>query len=92
VVDGHSHRLRPVLAWGTISYATYLWNSPIAVRAGAQPLGPWRAPGSILLAIAVATISWKLGEKPIVTIRRRMSGPEVLDVPNIADVEMESGR
>lgn len=66
--------LRPVLALGTISYAAYLWNFPISLWLGTErgsvPLVISLA--TIVLTIAVATISYWTLERPIMLFRQRL--------------------
>jgi peptidoglycan/LPS O-acetylase OafA/YrhL len=68
--------LRPLLALGTISYATYLWNYPIVLWLGAAVAGTdlavWRPLAGIGLTLAAATLSWWLVEVPARRWRRRL--------------------
>jgi peptidoglycan/LPS O-acetylase OafA/YrhL len=67
--------LRPLLALGTISYATYLWNYPIVLWLGAAiggtDLAEWRPVAGIVVTIVAATLSWWLVEAPSRRWRRR---------------------
>lgn len=49
---------RPVLALGTVSYAAYLWNYPIALWLEATIGSPWAGPVSIGLTVVAAAASW----------------------------------
>ena len=79
-----SRWLTPLAALGTVSYAGYLWNLPIAnwfAHLGAHPF--WSIPATI----AAAAISWFAVERPIGILRRRLdarwrSAPEAEDGPD----------
>ncbi len=65
--------MRPALALGTISYAAYLWNYPVAVwLAGPDRVmtTPQRV-ATIFLTIAIATVSWFVVERPAQRWRQR---------------------
>jgi peptidoglycan/LPS O-acetylase OafA/YrhL len=64
--------LGPLLWLGTVSYAAYLWNFPIATWMGSRPLAPALAVGSILLTLGAAAISWWLVELPFNRLRQRI--------------------
>ncbi len=61
---------RPLVALGTVSYGVYLWNVPIILglrAAGALPLDPALAlPVVLAAAVAVATASWLVIERPAI--------------------------
>ncbi|CAH0288028.1 O-acetyltransferase OatA [Arthrobacter sp. Bi26] len=64
--------LSPLLWLGTVSYATYLWNFPIATWMGGRPLAPLQALASIALSVGAATVSWWLIEVPFSRLKRRL--------------------
>ncbi len=64
--------LRPLLWLGTISYAVYLWNWPIVVWLGPQPLDAPLAWLAIPLTIGAASASWWLVEAPAAKLKRRL--------------------
>ncbi len=69
-------RLRPLLRLGTVSYAAYLWNYPIAVWLDTAH-NPWLlALASPPLTVAAATASWFLVERPCRRYRARLDAPE----------------
>jgi peptidoglycan/LPS O-acetylase OafA/YrhL len=63
----------PVLAWlGRLSYAIYLFHWPIVALStgGVGPLrGHWLALAQIALSLALATLSWRFVEQPVMTRR-----------------------
>jgi peptidoglycan/LPS O-acetylase OafA/YrhL len=69
-------RVRPLVAIGVVSYGVYLWHLPLILvvrKAGLLPADI--LPRFLLvltLALAVATLSWKLLERPL--IRRAAAG------------------
>ena len=69
-------RLRPLLRLGTVSYAAYLWNYPIAVwlHTAHDPL--LLALASPPLTVAAATASWFLVERPCRHYRARIDARE----------------
>lgn len=64
--------VRPLLGLGYISYAAYLWNYPIATWMGDRPLSLLQGTATIVLTLAVATVSWWLVEKPATNYRKRL--------------------
>lgn len=65
--------LQPLVGLGTISYAAYLWNYPIANWLGQTEL-PKAAIGvlSIVATLGTATLSWFCVEKPCSAFGRRL--------------------
>lgn len=61
----------PVMWLGAISYSLYLWQQPFLDRWSSAP---WSAfPLNIIVAIALATLSYHLIEKPGLSLRERFS-------------------
>jgi peptidoglycan/LPS O-acetylase OafA/YrhL len=58
--------IHPLTWLGTRSYGTYLWHWPILVFAGARfgPLDTLQRAGAVVLAIALAAVSYRLIENP----------------------------
>lgn len=52
----------PLAALGTVSYAAYLWNYPLALWL--RPFGPVGAVAAVLATVALAAASWRWVEKP----------------------------
>ncbi len=62
--------VRPVVALGTISYGVYLWHFPVAVflDANRTDLGGWALLAlRVGVTLAVATVSWFVLERPVLT-------------------------
>lgn len=68
--------LRPLLLLGTISYAAYLWNWPIALWAGVDHNQTTAPIVALVGTIAAATASWWLVERPVASWRTRMDQRE----------------
>jgi peptidoglycan/LPS O-acetylase OafA/YrhL len=66
----------PALVWlGTISYGVYLWHLPVYAALTALPMWP-RLFGTLALSVAIAAISFRYLERPIMAAgRRRASAP-----------------
>lgn len=67
-----SMTLKPLLWLGTVSYAAYLWNYPIANWIGDRPLDLLQGVASIALTLLAATLSWYAVEKPSSRLRGRL--------------------
>jgi peptidoglycan/LPS O-acetylase OafA/YrhL len=67
-----SEWLRPLLMLGTVSYAAYLWNWPIALWAGVDHNRTTAPVVSLVGTVLAATISWWLVERPVAAWRARM--------------------
>lgn len=63
--------LRPLRALGLISYAAYLWNYPMALWTQVLLPETWEV-ASIVLTIALATLSWWLVEYPVARYRAKL--------------------
>lgn len=60
-------RLPPVVGLGRISYSLYLWHWPLLVLAAdvaQQPLSGAQSLGLVVLALALAILSWRFVEQP----------------------------
>lgn len=68
--------LAPLLWLGTISYAAYLWNLPIALWAGTDHNHTTAPVVSLVATLAAATLSWWLVERPIARWRGRRDDRE----------------
>lgn len=75
--------LTPLKWLGKISYAAYLWNWPIVLWLGPQPLAPAPAVAGVALTLLAATASWWLVERPAQSLRR------IWERPNARPVEQE---
>jgi len=64
--------LRPLLLLGTISYAAYLWNWPIAFWLRIDENHTTAPVLALLGTIVAATLSWWLVERPVASWRLRM--------------------
>ena len=67
--------LRPLRMLGTVSYAAYMWDYPIVcwLRGnGNGAVSPLTGAASIVLALAAATASWWLIERPVRHWRMRL--------------------
>ncbi|WP_121060426.1 acyltransferase family protein [Microbacterium telephonicum] len=67
--------MRPMLWLGTISYAAYLWNLPVALWLEVAGV-PFGALLSLPLTIAAATVSWYAVERPMRELKRRIERRE----------------
>jgi peptidoglycan/LPS O-acetylase OafA/YrhL len=71
---------RPLAAVGTVSYGLYLWHVPVMLWLRANDLLPLSALGGLLVALpislALAAISWRFIEKPLLGKARPPSRPE----------------
>jgi peptidoglycan/LPS O-acetylase OafA/YrhL len=71
---------RPLAAIGTVSYGLYLWHVPVMLWLRANDLLPLSALGGLLVALpislALAAISWRFIEKPLLGKARPPSRPE----------------
>lgn len=65
--------VEPIVALGTISYAAYLWNYPVAQVFGESPLGLLPGLASMAVTILLAIISWWAVERPAAKLRRRFA-------------------
>ena len=63
--------VRPLVFFGTISYAIYLWHFPIAIALDAAPSGYHRFVLTMAASTLLATISWFAIEQPMMALRRR---------------------
>lgn len=87
-VCGHWQRLPATwlasLKWlGTISYAAYLWNWPLVLWLGNQPLPALHAFAAVILTIAAAAASWWVVERPALQLKT------VLDRPKVRSAELK---
>ncbi|MGY2876253.1 peptidoglycan/LPS O-acetylase OafA/YrhL [Marmoricola sp. URHA0025 HA25] len=71
-----SQSLAPVLWLGTVSYAAYLWNLPIALWAGTDHNHTTAPVISLVATLAAAALSWWLIERPIAQWRGRRDDRE----------------
>jgi len=83
---GRALSLKPVAFIGLISYSLYLWHWPILVFQGMES-SLWSGVSvregkliTILVSIAVATLSWKFVESPFRAGRMRMPRPVLFKV------------
>lgn len=85
--------LLPLLHLGTISYALYLWNYPIAVWLHASYSDWWVPAATIAFSIAAATVSWFAVEKPAQRLRLYLDERRREDVERpVALTEVGEGR
>ncbi len=66
--------MRPALALGTISYAAYLWNYPVAnwLAGPDRSLTTAQRFATIVVTIAIAAVSWFVVERPAQRWRQRI--------------------
>jgi peptidoglycan/LPS O-acetylase OafA/YrhL len=92
----------PPLRWvGLISYSLYLWHWPVIVfaeYATDTALSGWRAAGAIALAVLLATLSWRVVERPFRDSRNiptaalfRMAGGAITALVALALAMIASG-
>ncbi len=75
--------MRPALALGTISYAAYLWNYPVANWLAGPDRGLTTVDrvATIVVTIAVAGVSWFVVERPAQRWRQRIEAGRVAHDP-----------
>ncbi|MBT2552814.1 acyltransferase [Arthrobacter sp. ISL-5] len=73
--------LKPLHWLGTVSYAAYLWNYPIANWFGERPLSFFQGSASIVATLLAATISWYVIERPASLLRRRFDSRKAFKKP-----------
>lgn len=67
-------RSKAFVALGLVSYSLYLWHWPLLVmakQAWIQPAGPGLRIAACVLALLLATLSWRIVEAPVRRIRIR---------------------
>jgi len=70
--------LHPLIYLGTISYAAYLWNWPIALWLEQSPAFHLAGPLSVVITLCAATISWFALERPVQQWRSRLDAREAV--------------
>lgn len=86
--------LRPLVGVGRISYALYLWHPVVLVAVGSrinEPVGLVRPVIGVLGALALATASWFLVERPALRLKRRfVSSRSAQPAPVASGTETQS--